>query len=131
MDRLRTEGLGNRTNILNELGYTSFYRDRKNPNTALHKALKEYENEMLTELSIQKFGNLETIMKIRDDCIADGDPKNALAAAKMINEMMGHNAPKKTVNTDIKVETVIDLTRVPAKDDFGNTIYDVEATIEE
>ena len=122
---LRERGLNNQGKIVKELGYTSFYRDRKNPNSPLSKALRDYQDELLHSLSVSKAGNLEVAITLRDNAMAENDIKNALAAVKLINDMQGHNAPAKKITTKINVDTVIDLTKEATRDADGEVIYDI------
>ena len=132
MTQLRERGFGAQGEIVRELNYTSFYRDRKNKDSALAIALKEYQAEIVHDLSNAKGGNLDVISKIRDLAFQDGDFKAALAAAKLINDMQGHNAPKNTVQTKIKIDTFVDLSKPVQYDDNGEVIYDtIDITADE
>ncbi len=130
MDRLRAEGFAAQGSIIKDLNYTSFYRDRKNGDSALSKALRAYQDEVIKDIANSKGGNLDVIAKIRDAAVTNGDYKSALSAAKLINDMQGHNAPKTQVKTNIKVETIIDLTKPAKFDESGANIYDIEHTDE-
>ena len=125
MKELRERGFGSQGAIIKELNYTSFYRDRKNKYSALSLALKEYQDDVIRDISNSKGGNLDVIAKIRDAAVANDDYKSALAAAKLINDMQGHNAPKTQVKTNIKVNTFVDLTKAAQYDEHtGENIYD-------
>ncbi len=131
MDRLRVEGFAAQGSIIKDLNYTSFYRDRKNSDSALSKALRAYQDEVIKDITNSKGGNLDVIAKIRDAAVTSGDYKSALSAAKLINDMQGHNAPKTQVKTNIKVETIIDLTKPAKFDETGANVYDIEHTDED
>ena len=127
MSELRERGFSAQHSIIKELNYTSFYRDRKNPDSALSKALKEFQDEVIRDVANSKGGNLNVIARIRDDAFSGGDYKSALSAAKLINDMMGHNAPKTQISTKITVDTIVDLTKPAKFDEMGSTIYDIES----
>jgi hypothetical protein len=125
MSELRERGFSAQNAIVKELNYTSFYRDRRNIDSGLSKALKEFQDEVIRDVANSKGGNLNVIARIRDFAVDEGDYKSALSAAKLINDMMGHNAPKTQISAKITVDTIVDLTKPAKFDETGQTIYDV------
>jgi hypothetical protein len=87
--------------------------------------LKEFQDEVIRDVANSKGGNLNVIARIRDFAVDEGDYKSALSAAKLINDMMGHNAPKTQISAKITVDTIVDLTKPAKFDETGQTIYDV------
>lgn len=122
---LRERGFAAQGQIVKELGYTSFYRDRKNKDSALSKELKAFQDEVIRDVANSKGGNLNVVASIRDLAFEKGDYKSALSASKLINDMMGHNAPKTEVKAKINIDTIVDLTKPAKYNDMGEVIYDI------
>ena len=110
LDRVSDEGMEASAKIARELGYTNYYRDRRNQGTAFYKELMQMANAEMKSIESAKGTNLSALIKIRDLALADGDRKAAMEAIKIINDMQGYKAPTKVQQTKIDVKATIDLT---------------------
>ena len=118
LQRVREEGIEHQAAIAKELNYTSYYRDKNNYGTAFYLALRNVVNKTEEKVEATKGMNLELLIRIRDEAMANGDVKMAMEAMKMINDMQGYKAPVKVQQTKIDVKATIDLTQ-PTEDNGG------------
>ena len=115
LDRVSDEGMEASAKIARELGYTNYYRDRRNQGTAFYKELMQMANAEMKSIESAKGTNLSALIKIRDLALADGDMKAAMEAIKIINDMQGYKAPTKVQQTKLDIKATIDLSE-PSED---------------
>ena len=126
LDRVSEEGISRGNIIANELGYTNYYRDRKNQGTAFHKELMGLAKAEEKDIEKSKAKNLDALMVIRDLAIASGNNKDAIKAIEVMNKMQGYDAPIKQEKVNTNVEVVIDLTKPPEQDMLDIEIEEIE-----
>lgn len=118
LDRVRGEGMDASSKIAKDLGYTNYYRDRRTSGTAFHKELMVIANAEMKSIEAAKGTNLSALIKIRDIALANDDMKAAMEAIKIINNMMGYQAPTKIEQTKIDITATIDLTAPEEEQDY-------------
>ena len=119
MQELYVRGKEDIPNILRELNYTSFHRDKQNYGSALHQALLRYTNEYEQDVSVAKGENIRVLQEMRDNAIAEGNTRVALECIKIINDMQGYKAPTKVEQTKFDITATIDLTKKDESEDIG------------
>lgn len=123
LERVADEGMEASAKIARDLGYTNYYRDRRNQGTAFYKELMQMANAEMKSIESAKGTNLSALIKIRDLALADGDMKAAMEAIKIINDMQGYKAPTKVHQTKFDIKATIDLTEPTEEQDF----FDIDA----
>lgn len=118
LERVADEGMEASAKIARDLGYTNYYRDRRNQGTAFYKELMQMANAEMKSIESAKGTNLSALIKIRDLALADGDMKAAMEAIKIINDMQGYKAPTKVHQTKFDIKATIDLTEPTEEQDF-------------
>lgn len=118
LERVVGEGMDASSKIAKELGYTNYYRDRRTVGTAFHKELMAIANAEMKSIEAAKGTNLTALIKIRDIALANDDMKAAMEAIKIINNMMGYQAPTKIEQTKLDITATIDLTAPVEEDDY-------------
>jgi hypothetical protein len=118
LDRVRGEGMDASSKIAKDLGYTNYYRDRRTSGTAFHKELMVIANAEMKSIEAAKGTNLSALIKIRDIALANDDMKAAMEAIKIINNMMGYQAPTKIEQTKVDITATIDLTSPQVEDEY-------------
>ena len=118
IQKLAEEGLESASAISREMGYTSYYRDRRNVGTAFHRELMKLVDSEQKSIEAAKGMNLTKLIAIRDTAINAGDLKVAMEAIKIMNSMQGHNAPKEVKSTKLDITATIDLT-APVEEEDG------------
>lgn len=123
LERVADEGMEASAKIARDLGYTNYYRDRRNQGTAFYKELMQMANAEMKSIESAKGTNLSALIKIRDLALADGDMKAAMEAIKIINDMQGYKAPTKVQQTKLDIKATIDLTEPNEDSDFLDVDY--------
>ena len=123
LQRVAAEGLDRAGEISREMGYTNYYRDRKNFGTKFYRELMSISEAEMKDVEAAKGMNLKKLITIRDNAMAMGDMKMAMEAIKIINSMQGFIAPTKVEQTKFDVKATIDLT-APKKEE--DNIFDIE-----
>ena len=117
IERVANEGLENASQIAKDIGYTNYYRDRRNTGTAFYKELMAIADSEGKTIEAAKGTNLNKLIWIRDTALMNGDTKTAMEAIKIINDMQGYKAPTKVEQTKFDVKATIDLTAPKEEDD--------------
>ena len=118
LERVVSEGMDASSKIAKDLGYTNYYRDRRTVGTAFHKELMAIANAEMKSIEAAKGTNLTALIKIRDIALANDDMKAAMEAIKIINNMMGYQAPTKIEQTKLDITATIDLTAPVEEDEY-------------
>lgn len=118
LERVVNEGMDASSKIAKDLGYTNYYRDRRTVGTAFHKELMAIANAEMKSIEAAKGTNLTALIKIRDIALANDDMKAAMEAIKIINNMMGYQAPTKIEQTKLDITATIDLTAPVEEDEY-------------
>lgn len=123
LERVADEGMEASAKIARDLGYTNYYRDRRNQGTAFYKELMQMANAEMKSIESAKGTNLSALIKIRDLALADGDMKAAMEAIKIINDMQGYKAPTKVQQTKLDIKATIDLSEPTEDNDWIDADY--------
>jgi len=124
MDRVYEEGIENAGKIATDIGYTNYYRDRRNQGTAFYREIMKFVDLEAKSIEAAKGTNISKLIAIRDTAMVNGDMKMAMDAIKILNDMQGYKAPVKVEQTKLDITATIDLTKKPDEDNMLDIGYE-------